>query len=149
MRAAPILTDMTAALLLTPSGWLGVLAATALTYLLGAVWFTPLFGRAWDRGVGARREPGDRFGPAYYVVPLVGAAGSAYALAVLVTAAELAGVGEAVVLGAVVGLGVGLTVSFTNALTPRMARPLLYGLVTGSFHAASAVVAAVVAVVAR
>ncbi|HYN66762.1 MAG TPA: DUF1761 domain-containing protein [Ornithinibacter sp.] len=144
-----IVALMTSALVLTPTLWLGVLVATVLTYLLGALWFTPLFGRAWDRGVGVRRERGARFGPAYYVVPLVGAAGSAYALAVLVTAADLSGVGDAVVLGVVVGLGVGLTVSFTNALTPRTARPLLYGLVTGSFHAVSAVLAAVVAALAR
>ncbi len=140
---------MTSALSLTASGWLGVLAATVLTYLLGAAWFTPLFGRAWDRGVGVRREPGERWGPAYYLVPLAGAAGSAYALAVLVTAAGVTDVGDAVVLGVVVGLGIGLTVSFTNALTPRTARPLLFGLVTGSFHLVAAVVAAVVAALLR
>ncbi len=140
---------MTSALSLTPSGWLGVLIATMLTYLLGALWFTPLFGRAWDRGVGVRREPGERWGLAYYLVPLAGAAGSAYALAVLVTAAEVTEVAGAVVLGVVVGLGVGLTVSFTNALTPRTARPLLFGLVTGSFHVVSAIVAAVVTALAR
>lgn len=140
---------MNSALLLTSTGWLGVLAATLGIYLLGALWFTPLFGRAWDRGVGVRREPGARFGPAYYLVPLVGAAGTAYANAVLVTAAGVVGLADALVLGTVVGLGVGAAVSFTNALTPRTARPLLYGLVTGSYHLVSGVLAAVVAVVAR
>lgn len=140
---------MTSALSLTPSVWLGVLGATVGIYLLGGLWFTPMFGRAWDRGVGVSRRPGERFGLTYYVVPLVGAAGAAYALAFLVVAADVAAVGDALVLGVVVGVGVGLTVSFTNALTPRTARPLLYGLVTGCYHVVSAVVAAVVAVAAR
>lgn len=132
-------------LLLTPSGWLGVLLATVVLYVLGALWFTPLFGRAWDRAVGVTRDPGARFGPAYYVVPLVGAAGTAYALAVLVAATSTSEIPEAALLGLVVGLGVGAAVSFTNALTPRTARPLLYGAVTGSFHLVSAVAAAVLA----
>lgn len=137
---------MTSAILLTPSAWLGVLGTTVVLYLLGAAWFTPLFGRAWDRGVGTPRVRGARFGPAYYVVPLIGSAGVAYVLAVLAAAADVTEVVDAAVLGAVVGAGVGLTVSLTNALTPRTARPLLYGFVTGSYHAVCGVVAALVAV---
>lgn len=53
--------------------WLATALAALSYYLLGVAWFTPLFGQAWDRSIGYDRSPTARFGPAYYVVPLVSA----------------------------------------------------------------------------
>ena len=113
--------------------WLAIGVATLAYYLLGALWFTPLFGRAWDDAIGHRRVRGERFGAAYYVVPLVSA------LLVTVAMAVLLGVGpgrtsDALVLGLVVGLGVAVAVSVNNALTPNTPHPFVLGAVTGGYH---------------
>ncbi|MGB2718444.1 MAG: DUF1761 domain-containing protein, partial [Rhodococcus sp. (in: high G+C Gram-positive bacteria)] len=51
--------------------WLGVAVAAVVYYALGALWFGPLFGRAWDRSIGHdRAQTGGRFPLSYYVVPL-------------------------------------------------------------------------------
>lgn len=119
---------------LTQLNWLAVALATLAYYVLGAVWFTPLFGRAWDRSIGHERVPGSRFGAAYYIVPLVCALFVSLAIAILITAVAPIGIGESLVVGTVVGLGVGAAVSINNGLTPHTPRPFLFGAVTGGYH---------------
>ena len=64
--------------------WLAIGIATLAYYLLGALWFTPLFGAAWDTAIGHTRVRGERFSAAYYVVPLVSSLLVTVAMAVLV-----------------------------------------------------------------
>ncbi|MFB6612364.1 DUF1761 domain-containing protein [Agromyces sp. NPDC056379] len=124
--------------------WAAVAVATALCYVLGALWFTPFFGRAWDRALGTTRVRGERFPPVYYLVPLASCLLGATAIGALVVAVEADGWVDAVVLGLLVGVGLSAAVSFTDALTPVMPHPLRYGAVTGSYHVLCSVVAALV-----
>jgi len=120
-------------------------AVTALIYfVLGAAWFTPLFGRAWDRSIGHDRSAtGGRFPVAYYVVPLVSAVVACTVIAVLVLRMPAVGLGG----GALVGAGVGAAIaaaSVTNALTPHTPRPFLLGAVTGGYHLVGCTIAGAV-----
>ncbi len=126
--------------------WLAVLLATLAYYLLGALWFTPLFGWAWDRALGFERPRGNRFPPLYYVMPLLSSALASVATAVLAAALRVEQLGEAIVLGALVGVGYALAVSFNNAVNPRTPRPLLYGAVTGGYHVVGLLVVSVIVV---
>lgn len=126
--------------------WLGVAAGALAYFALGAAWFTPLFGRAWDRAVGFDRAAGARFSAAYYVMPLVGSVLPALAIGVLVGGLGLTAIGDAVLLGLVVGLGVAAAVSFTNAVLPPIPHPLVLGAVTAGYHVAGSVIVAVLAV---
>lgn len=114
--------------------WLAVALATIAYYLLGAIWFTPLFGKTWDRAIGYDRAPGSRFGAAYYLVPLVSALLVSLAIAVLTTSLAPISIGESLTMGLVVGLGVAAPISINNGLTPHTPRPFLFGAVTGSYH---------------
>ncbi|GAA1716796.1 hypothetical protein GCM10009809_11070 [Isoptericola hypogeus] len=124
--------------------WLAVAAATLASYVLGALWFTPLFGRAWDASLGHDRAAHSGFGPLYYVAPLVGSALTTTATALVLALAGVTGVGEAAVVGLVLGVGFGTAVTFVGAVNPRIPRPGLFTAVTGGYQAASAVLAAVV-----
>jgi len=126
--------------------WVGVAAATLAYFVLGAAWFTPLFGKTWDRAVGVQRTSGQAFGPLYYLIPFFGSLVLALAIGVLVAALGLRSVGDAVVLGLVVGIGFSAGVSFTNAVMPVIPRPLLLGAVTGGYHVVGSVLAAVIIV---
>ncbi|MBD0024218.1 DUF1761 family protein [Gordonia pseudamarae] len=114
------------------SNCLAVAVAAVAYYLLGAAWFTPLFGKAWDRSIGYDRSRDTTFGPAYYVVPLVSTVLVALALGVIL-AALAPTFGEALIVGVVVGLGVA-AVSINNALTPHTPHPYVFGAVTGGYH---------------
>ena len=117
---------------LTDLSWLAIGIATLVYYLLGALWFTPLFGAAWDTAIGYTR--GARFSAAYYVVPLVSSLLVTVAMGVLVAAAGVEQWADALVLGLLVGVGVALAVSVNNALTPHTPHPFRLGLITGGYH---------------
>lgn len=130
----------------THLNWLAIGAATIAYYLLGALWFSPLFGAAWDSAIGFHRPRGHRFGLIYYVTPLVSALLVTVATAVLAYALDLEHLTDALLLGGVVGFGYAATVSVNNAITPHTPRPLLLGAVTGSYHVVGIVIVSVIIV---
>ncbi|KQY23057.1 hypothetical protein ASD16_10735 [Cellulomonas sp. Root485] len=131
----------------TDLSWLAIGIATLVYYLLGALWFTPLFGAAWDTAIGYTRVRGERFSAAYYVVPLVSSLLVTVAMGLLVAAAGIEEPVDALVLGLVVGIGVALAVSVNNALTPHTPHPFRLGVITGGYHVVGIV--AVTLIVAR
>jgi hypothetical protein len=123
--------------------WPIVALATLAYYLLGALWFTPLFGRSWDRAVGFDRPRGHRFPARYYVTPLVSSLVVAVATAVLVEAVDVSTPADAAELGAVAGIGYAAAVSFNNAVAPNVPRPFLLGAITAGYHVVGVIVVAV------
>lgn len=113
--------------------WWVVALASVLYYALGALWFSPLFGRAWDRSIGHdRTRDNSRFPVSYYTVPLLSSA-----LVCLVIAFLTGGGGSEPFHSAVVGAAVGTAAaaaSVTNALTPHTPRPFVLGTITGGYH---------------
>jgi hypothetical protein len=129
---------------LTSVNWLAVTLSTLAYFVLGALWFTPLFGRAWDRSLGIERKRGERYPALYYVMPFVSSVLVSVATAVLVRAIGVEGLADAALLGLVVGIGYSAAVTFTNAVTPTTRHPLAFAAITGSYHVAGTVIAAVI-----
>lgn len=129
--------------------WLAVAVAALAYYLLGALWFTPLFGSQWDRAVDFDRKGSHRFPARYYVTPLVSCLAVATATAVIVEAMDVATPGDAAELGAVVGIGYAAAVSFSNAVAPNVPRPFLLGAITGGYHVVGVVLVAVLTIAMR
>lgn len=119
---------------LTHLNWLAIALAALAYYVLGALWFTPLFGRTWDRAIGYERPTGGRFALDYYLVPLASAILAAFAVGMILAALRPSSLGEALFIGLVIGLGVAFAVSMNNALTPHTPHPYLFGAVTGGYH---------------
>lgn len=114
--------------------WFAVALAGLAYYLLGAVWFTPFFGKAWDHSIGYDRSEAARFGPDYYIVPLASAVVVAIALGLILSALAPSTVWDGMSVGAVIGLGIAGAVSVNNALTPHTPHPYDFGAVTGGYH---------------
>ncbi|MEW2015279.1 DUF1761 domain-containing protein [Rhodococcus sp. NPDC076796] len=129
--------------------WLYVAVAAVVYYALGALWFGPLFGRAWDRSIGHERaQTGGRFPLSYYVVPLCCSAVTTIVIALVIDVIDA----DAVTSGVLVGLGVGsasAAASLTNALTPHTPQPFVFGVVTASYHLTGATVAGAILGVVR
>lgn len=118
-------------------------AVSGIVYFaLGGVWFTPLFGRYWDRAVGFERPPRWRPPAVYYLTPFFACLVTAGAMGLLIDQAAPSSMAEALWLGLVVGLGFSVAVTTVNAVSPNMPRPGLYALVTGSYHLAGALLCA-------
>jgi hypothetical protein len=112
----------------THINWLAVTLAALAYYILGAAWFTPLFGKTRDRAIGHERAVAKRFGVNYDVVSLLAAVLVAVAMGWVLAAAAPANLGDALLIGLAIGLGVAAAVSVNNALTPH---PYVFGALTG------------------
>lgn len=114
--------------------WWSVGFAAFAYFFLGAVWFTPLFGSAWDRSIGHdRRATNGRFPISYYIVPLISAAISTVVIAVLLELTGTTGPVADAGIGALVGLAIAAA-TLTNALTPHTPKPYLFAAITGGYH---------------
>lgn len=134
---------------LTEITWWSVALAGLAYYMLGALWFTGLFGGAYDRATGVVRSRTQRWPALYYVGPLVNCLVNSAATAILVHALDVRQMSVAVTLGLIVGVGYSASISLTNAITPNMPKPLLFGAVTGSYHMLGAIIVAVILVALR
>ncbi|MFC4104241.1 DUF1761 domain-containing protein [Paenibacillus xanthanilyticus] len=113
---------------------LAIIAAALAYYVLGAVWFTPLFGALYDKALDTKRSPNQKWPMLYYIGPLVSAFAASIATALFVDALQIVHLSDALLLGLIVGVGYAMSISFNNAINPKTPRPLLYGAVTGSYH---------------
>lgn len=114
--------------------WLAILVATVAYFVLGAIWFTPLFGKTYDKAIGVYRSRNQKWPPIYYIGPFVSSLVVSIATAVLINAMNISTLSDALTLGLIVGLGYTASISFNNAINPKTPLPLLYGAVTGSYH---------------
>lgn len=108
--------------------WIAVIGAAIAAFVIGAIWYTPLFGKRWQALQGI--DPGSMAGgpplgpllAANFVMTFL----SATALAVIVTAFP-ADIVTAAFVGAVVWVASGLAVKFNDLLfAPRYSAGLFY-----------------------
>ena len=112
-----------------------ILIAGVAYFVLGGLWFTPLFGKQWDNAVGFERPIRWRPSTIYYIGPLAGCLVVSFAMSILFNIAQPESFQKAVALGLACGVGFGAVIASVNAISPNMPRPGLYALVTGSYHA--------------
>lgn len=123
--------------------WLAIVAATLAYFILGAVWFTPLFGKAYDRGTGVSRSSKQKWPALYYYAPFLSSLVVAIAIGITAYALDINSYADAIMLGLVYGIGLA-AISMSNAVTPNMPRPILFGSVVGGYHLVSAVLVSVI-----
>ena len=88
----------------TGINWLAVLVSTVAAFLLGGVWYGPLFGKAWLRAVGKKEE--DLGSPAApMALSVVTSAATCIVLAGLLNLFPAPDVVDGIVLGLLVGVG--------------------------------------------
>ena len=125
--------------------WLGILIATVVYMVLGALWYGPLFGKQWMRATGFEMPAeGERPGPEIYVVPMIAYLVASVVTAMLAVATGSDSFGEGLVLGLLVGAGYAVTLTMvTTAFNPGMPEPRTLFFVTASFNLVALTVAGV------
>lgn len=129
--------------ILNEINWLIILLATVVYFILGAVWFTPLFGKAYDIGTGVKRSAKQKWPAIYYYAPFLSSLVVSVAIGITLYAMNAQNLSDALILGLLFGAGMA-AISLSNAVTPNMPRPVIFGLVVGSYHLVSAVIVAVI-----
>ena len=84
--------------------WLAVIVATAVGFIIGAIWYGPLFGDAWLSAIGKTADQ-IQPSPAPFVISFFTALITAIVLAMLINALDVSTLGGGVVLGLLAGVG--------------------------------------------
>jgi Protein of unknown function (DUF1761) len=126
--------------------WLAVIVGTIAYFMLGALWYSPVFlGKPWMRAVGmdqSEMEQGP--GPSVYIAPLVGYFISAVATGMIAAATGSTTVGDGLVLGLVVGIGYSAVVAgLTATFSPKMPEPMTWFWITASYNLLGLLIVAV------
>lgn len=114
--------------------WLGVAAAFVPYFLLGGLWFTVLFPKAYRASLGQEHAPQEKPAPIFIFGPAVCSLVITITTAVLMKALHIQSLGSSLQFGAVVGLGYLVANTVNIAINPNIPRPLFYGLISGGFH---------------
>jgi Protein of unknown function (DUF1761) len=113
--------------------WLGVAAATLATAMLGAVWFTALFGKYYTLALGREGQPPFKMTPIFMAGPFLCGLVTCIASAILMRAFGIHTYGDAVAFGLIAGFGLLTTTTVNTGINPNIPRPILYGVVSGSY----------------
>ncbi|MCA9318021.1 DUF1761 domain-containing protein [Candidatus Saccharibacteria bacterium] len=119
--------------------WLIILLATVVYFILGAIWFTPLFGKAYDIGTGVKRSSKQKWPAIYYYAPFLSSLAVTTAIGIVMNALNIENLANAVITGLLFGFSLA-AISFSNGVTPNMPRPVIFGLVVGGYHLISAII---------
>jgi hypothetical protein len=113
--------------------WIGVLLAFVPYFLLGALWFTLLFSKPYKTSLGKNGETLPNT-PIFIIGPAICSLVIVIASAVLIYALNIQSFGGALEFSAVVGIGYLFANTVNIAINPNIPRPILYGIITGTYH---------------
>lgn len=126
--------------------WLGIAASTVALTVVGGLWFTVVFGRAYAVALGREGQPATKPAPLFIVGPLFCSLVTSIAMAFLVKALHLETLTDGLLFGCVVGLGLLAPTTVNTAINPNMPKPLFYGLISGSYFFVSGLIMSVLLV---
>lgn len=123
---------------------IGIIAATVASFVLGGLWFTAFFGRAYSAALGRVHDPKAKPAPLLILGPAVWSLITAVATAVLMASLGIETLTGALGLGVFLGIGFLAATTINTGINPNIPNPMLYGAVSGAYHLAAGVVIAVV-----
>jgi len=129
--------------------WLGVAASTTAMAVLGALWFTAVFGKAYTHALGREGQPPFKMTPIFMAGPFVCSLVTSIASAILIQNLGIDNFGDGLVYGLVVGIGFLATTTVNTGINPNMPRPLLYGAISGSYFLVAGVMSSLILVALR
>jgi len=113
--------------------WISVLVAFAGYFILGALWFTLFFSKPYRISLGRENETLQNK-PIFIVGPALCSLVITVASAVLIYALNVQSIGDAFKFSLLVGIGYLFANTVNIAINPNIPRPILYGMISGTYH---------------
>ena len=129
--------------------WLGVAAATRASAVLGAIWFTVLFGKYYAAALGREGAAQAKPGPIFIAGPFLCGLVTCIASALLMRALHIDHYSDGLVYGLVVGTGFLTATTVNTGINPNIPRPILYGVISGSYFLVAGVISSLILVAIR
>jgi len=114
--------------------WISVSVAFVAYFLLGALWFTLLFHKQYKISLGRENETLQNNAPIFIVGPALCSLAITIVSAVLIYSLNIQHLAGALEFAIVIGIGYLFANTVNIAINPNMPRPILYGIITGSYH---------------
>ena len=119
---------------LTNIAWLPVLFAFVPYFLLGALWFTVLFPKQYKLSLGRENDSQQTLAPIFIIGPALCCLVITVTSAVLLYALKIDSYENALLFAVLIGVGYLFANTVNIAINPNIPRPILYGLISGSYH---------------
>lgn len=113
--------------------WISVLVAFIAYFLLGALWFTLFFSKQYKISLGRENETLQNR-PIFIVGPALCSLVITIVSAVLIYALNISSFGDALKFSLLVGIGYLFANTVNIAINPNIPRPILYGIISGTYH---------------
>ncbi|MCD0465402.1 DUF1761 domain-containing protein [Flavobacterium sp. ENC] len=113
--------------------WISVLLAFVAYFLLGAFWFTAFFSEPYKISLGRKNEILENK-PIFIMGPAVCSLIITIATAVLIYALQIETLSSAWEFSLFIGIGYLFANTVNIAINPNIPRPILYGIITGTYH---------------
>ncbi|SEK58559.1 Protein of unknown function [Chitinophaga rupis] len=114
--------------------WISVSLAFVVYFLLGALWFTLLFSKQYKISLGRENETLQNNAPIFIVGPAICSLVITIVSAVLIYALNIHHLADALEFALVIGIGYLFANTVNIAINPNIPRPILYGIITGTYH---------------
>jgi len=113
--------------------WISLLLAFVAYFMLGALWFTLFFSKPYKISLGRANET-LQSKPIFIVGPALCSLVITIASAVLIYALNIQSFGGALGFSLLVGIGYLFANTVNIAINPNIPRPILYGMISGTYH---------------
>ena len=113
--------------------WIAVLLAFVPYFLLGALWFTLIFSKPYKTSLGRDNETLPNK-PIFIVGPALCSLVITVASAVLIYALNIHSFSGALEFSLIAGVGYLVANTVNIAINPNIPRPILYGIISGTYH---------------
>ncbi|HEY8955823.1 DUF1761 domain-containing protein [Chitinophaga sp.] len=114
--------------------WISVSVAFVAYFLLGALWFTLLFHKQYKISLGRENETLQNNAPIFIVGPALCSLVITIVSAVLIYVLNIHQFAGALEFAIVIGIGYLFANTVNIAINPNIPRPILYGIITGTYH---------------
>lgn len=124
---------------------MSVLVAFAAYFLLGALWFTLFFSKQYRISLGRENETLPNK-PIFIVGPALCSLVITIASALLIYALDISSFSEAWKFSLLVGVGYLFANTVNIAINPNIPRPILYGIISGTYHLVGILIVSIILV---
>lgn len=128
--------------------WVSVLLAFAAYFILGALWFTLFFSKPYKISLGRENETLPNK-PIFIIGPALCSLVITIASTILFYALNISSFSAALEFSLLIGFGFLVANTVNIAINPNIPRPILYGIISGSYHLAGILMISVILLIMK